>query len=157
MQAFPIPGDYHFRFLRGIGDMKVWLDYNDDTLALPVTDGGIFAKVSRMTAPTPASQTLPTSFTSRESEYTNSTQKQPTSTPSQPSATAKASPQQPASTSIKSPPPVAPPVRRNSEKLIKFDDDIDSPHPSASGPVTSAASSGLGFLHTHNLFTVDFT
>lgn len=146
-KSFPVPGDYHFRFLRGIGDMKVWLDYNDDSLTLPITDGSIFAKVSRMTAPTtaPAPQSLPIAATNRESEYVNSTQKQSTSSTSQPSSAVKATPQQPASTSVKSPPAVAPPVRRNSEKLIKFDEDVDSPHPAALGAATSSSSDLLGF------------
>ena len=122
--------------------MKVWLDFNDDSLALPVTDGSIFAKVSRMSAP--ITQVYSSSSTSSlQSEYNNSAPKLATSGGSQPSIVnaAPTTAQQPAA-QVNKPTPAAP-ARRNSEKLIKFDDDIDSPHPAAAPiPATAAASSG---------------
>lgn len=50
-KSFPVPGTYHFRFLRTLNDMKVWIDLANDNDLVPIFDGQIIAKVSRLTAP----------------------------------------------------------------------------------------------------------
>lgn len=47
-KAFPVPGEYHFRFLSTLGNSKVWIDILDNNASLPSIDGGIFMKVSRL-------------------------------------------------------------------------------------------------------------
>ena len=47
-KSFPVPGDYHFRFLTTLGHSKVWIDILDNTASVPFHDGSIFMKVSRL-------------------------------------------------------------------------------------------------------------
>lgn len=44
-KSFPLPGLYHFRFLKVINGIKVWLDTVDGNINVPVHDGSITAKV----------------------------------------------------------------------------------------------------------------
>ena len=46
--AFPLPGAYHFRFKRGYKNTYVWLDVSNDADVVPVHDGFIMTKVSRI-------------------------------------------------------------------------------------------------------------
>ena len=48
VQLFPVPGRYHFRYLKNVGNMTVWMDAVDDTLVVPPFDGRIFMKASRI-------------------------------------------------------------------------------------------------------------
>ena len=53
-KTFPLPGEYYFRFLTLLGNDKVWLDFNDNNgSSVPLFDGGIFAKVSRLSIGNP--------------------------------------------------------------------------------------------------------
>jgi hypothetical protein len=61
-----VPGIYHFRFLKTLGDMKVWMDIVDDHAAVPLADGSVFAKVSRVTAPV-----VKSSHSVEQSEHSN--------------------------------------------------------------------------------------
>ena len=54
-ESFPVPGVYHFRILRSIGQTKVWMDAMDETEEIPVHDKCIFSKVSRIRYPDEAS------------------------------------------------------------------------------------------------------
>ena len=47
-KAFPLPGKYHFRCLRSINNMTVWMDTTDDNAALVAFEGAIFLKASRI-------------------------------------------------------------------------------------------------------------
>ncbi len=47
-KSFPVPGEYHFRFLTTLGHSKVWIDILDNTVSAPFNDGSIFMKVSRL-------------------------------------------------------------------------------------------------------------
>jgi len=48
--AFVLPGQYHFRFKRAFKSGFVWVDILDDAAAVPMFDGYVFAKVSRVTS-----------------------------------------------------------------------------------------------------------
>lgn len=51
-KSFPLStrGEYHFRFLKALNpENKVWLDITNDTDVLPIVNGAMFAKVSRIT------------------------------------------------------------------------------------------------------------
>jgi hypothetical protein len=57
-RAFPLPGTFHFRCLRTINAMTVWLDAVDDTAAVGASaDGTIFLKATRISAAAPSSGT----------------------------------------------------------------------------------------------------
>lgn len=47
-KSFPIPGIYHFRFLTSVGSTVVWMDVLNDTDVVPLTDGNLIMKVSRI-------------------------------------------------------------------------------------------------------------
>jgi len=47
-KVFPLPGEYHFRFLTTISGAKVWVDVSDNAVSVPFYDGGIFMKVVRL-------------------------------------------------------------------------------------------------------------
>ena len=47
-KAFPLPGKYHFRCLRSINNMTVWMDTSDDNAVLVAFEGAIFLKASRI-------------------------------------------------------------------------------------------------------------
>ena len=47
-KAFPLPGTYHFRMLRTVNNMTVWMDAVDDSMALSAFEGTIFLKASRV-------------------------------------------------------------------------------------------------------------
>jgi hypothetical protein len=47
-KSFPIPGKYHYRYLKTVGNMTVWMDASDDNQAVPPFDGKIFIKASRI-------------------------------------------------------------------------------------------------------------
>jgi hypothetical protein len=121
-QAFPIPGVYHFRFLKNIGTHIVWFDIADDAAVLPIFQGGIFSKVSRIAAPSSSAS----SSTSTKSGFSPSKpqqqqqQQQPSGVPRAPSNDSNGVPPS------KAPKPVIG-DRRNSEKLLKFDDEVSSP------------------------------
>lgn len=54
VQHFPLPGSYHFRFKKQLGESKVvWLDLVDDSAEVPSFDGVILAKVSRISMDVP--------------------------------------------------------------------------------------------------------
>lgn len=53
-QNFPLPGSYHFRFKKKLGESKVvWLDMVDDSAEVPAFDGVILAKVTRISMDVP--------------------------------------------------------------------------------------------------------
>ena len=64
-KAFPLPGKYHFRCLRSINNMTVWMDTTDDNAVLVTFEGAIFLKASRigesnMRQQQPSSSSIPT-------------------------------------------------------------------------------------------------
>ena len=59
--AFPMRGNYHFRFLTSVNvsngnsnsngkGVSVWMDCSDDNAVVPLQNGGVFAKVSRISS-----------------------------------------------------------------------------------------------------------
>lgn len=46
-QAFPLDGEYTFRFRTKVGNSKAWMDVRDDA-KIPLSDGKIVMKVSRI-------------------------------------------------------------------------------------------------------------
>jgi hypothetical protein len=117
-----VPGTYHFRFLKNVGSHIVWLDVTDDSNALPMFQGSIFIKVSRVSAPSAPSS----SFSSGPV---------PVSTAPQAAASA---PAVAAPTGGISPPAKAPKPdmgRRNSEKLISFEEVASPVSPSTAGMI----------------------
>jgi len=50
-ENFPLPGKYHFRFRRRIGDISVWQDISDENAIVPLFEGTIFSKVERLSSP----------------------------------------------------------------------------------------------------------
>ena len=46
-QAFPLDGEYTFRFKTKVGNSKAWMDVKDDA-KIPLSDGKIVMKVSRI-------------------------------------------------------------------------------------------------------------
>ena len=53
--AFPMKGTYHFRFLTSVNigngkDISVWMDCSDDNATVPMQNGCIFAKLSRISS-----------------------------------------------------------------------------------------------------------
>ena len=109
VQAFPVPGKYHFRALKTMGDMNVWLDLVDDAAVVPSNRGEVVLKVSRIsldirTSPAADQAQQRASFSPRAKEE---------QTPSQPSNKEKS-------------PRMVVPERRGSEKLLSFDTVDDS-------------------------------
>jgi hypothetical protein len=49
-ESFPLPGEYHFRFLASLSGHKtlVWLDLNNESCELPQVDGKIRVKALRL-------------------------------------------------------------------------------------------------------------
>lgn len=93
-QEFPLPGSYHFRFLKSVNGFSVWMDIINLSEQVPIHSGGIFVKVTRIAAPSSSQRFVPTNFTPSSVE-------QPISQPNK---------------------PPKPPVKQQSEKLLKFDD-----------------------------------
>lgn len=114
LQAFPVPGTYHFRFLKNVGSHIVWLDVTDDSSALPTHQGSIFIKATRISAPPGPVATSTGEFTPTPAA---------TFAPA-PNGAAAAAPSN-VSPPAKAPKPVL--EKRTSEKLLKFDDDVVSP------------------------------
>lgn len=116
-----MPGSYHFRFLKNIGSHIVWLDVVDDGSALPVFQGSLFIKVSRIAN---TSSSVPSVGHGVASPA--------------PNASSQPEPSPRANEAASAPPPVKAPKpsveKQKSEKLLKFDDDITaSPSSNSSG------------------------
>ncbi|KAM3574838.1 hypothetical protein VYU27_003263 [Nannochloropsis oceanica] len=97
-QNFPLPGAYHFRFkkrLEGTPDNKpVWFDITEDTAEIPVCDGTILAKVSRLSMDVSAKPTAAgrTGFPSSSSTSPSSSSHSNSGTSSSPTTQSAASP-----------------------------------------------------------------
>lgn len=52
VKSFPIPGKYHFRFLKTVGNFTVWLDSPETSSAAPTFQGSIYVKASRIATST---------------------------------------------------------------------------------------------------------
>ena len=117
---FPIPGKYHFRYLRNVGNMTVWMDAVDEAFVIPPFDGRIFLKASRI----------------------NESPQRPPSDPAKQQTAQRQAP--PRSNNISNPPP-RPVISKppgSSETLLAFgSDDIneDDMQSSSSHQVTSAS------------------
>jgi len=146
-KSFPIPGNYHFRFLTNIASYTVWLDVVNDDDTAPSFENGIFCKINRIPNKTFGSDDIRKSQIERHSQEeqtqsrnetsNNNHSKQPQQPP--PSRVASSDPSKPI---VKPPKPVPsssqqpqqqsnPPTTTTaaslsaSEKLLKFDDDMD--------------------------------
>lgn len=148
-RIFPLPGEYHFRCRKSIGSRTVWLDIVDDNDVLPLEDGRVFAKVSRIEnaiyTPAPAANVSP-----REKDFFVQTQQaQPPSLSQSQSNSSQGRNRllsfddgdapQPQSNhpsavqdQIPSVPAATGPERRKSEKLISFDQFEETPTNNAS-------------------------
>lgn len=47
-QQFPVPGQYQFRFMSNFGGMSIWRDLTDDNDCIPIQNGNVFIKASRL-------------------------------------------------------------------------------------------------------------
>jgi hypothetical protein len=142
-QKFPVPGIYHFRFLKAMGsNLNVWLDMTDETASVPLGEGGtVFVKASRVTRPSagagfsaPSSSSSPSSRTTNDGNIRQGSSSNTTTT----TATAKALPSVSASVSVPPPQKFPKPVGTapaTDEGLLKFDsyDETDAPRASSSG------------------------
>ena len=129
--AFPLPGTYHFRFKRAFRGSAVWLDVLDDDAPVPVFEGAIIAKVSRLSA---RSGAVPASAASRGAAAATAT-----ATATAAPKPASAAPVHHVSTSRTPPPPQA-----SENALFGWDDEPASAPPvkpaSAPVPTTAAAA-----------------
>ena len=130
-QAFPVAGNYHFRFLKNIGSHIVWLDVVDDGSALPTFQGSLFIKASRIANSSSAAASTRQDFAPSLPAF-----QQPAET-SSPRASEAATVSPP----VKAPkPPLA--DKQKSEKLLKFDDDGAS-SPRNTGKLITASRSDV--------------
>lgn len=104
-RSFPLSGNFHFRFLKEIEKMSVWLDITDNSTPLPTHQGGLFIKASRLKGSSPS---LERKSTERPAAVE--------STAPGPSLNRSTS----SSSSVPAPAP-APTTRQPSEKLLNFD------------------------------------
>jgi hypothetical protein len=117
-----VAGAYHFRFLKNIGSHIVWLDVTEDGAALPLFQGSIFIKVSRI-----ANSSSFSAASSSKHEFVASAPAFHSEAPVRNNDGPALSPP------VKAP---KPPVldKQKSEKLLKFDDDgTSSPRSNSSG------------------------
>jgi hypothetical protein len=133
--------------------MKVWMDAVDEQASIPVTDGSVFAKVSRVTAPVvqmPDNRVKPSEI----SQNGNKTQSVPSNNNGSPKIVSPAA-------------PAAGPERRNSSNLLNFSDEVESPTKGAGSPagkgIAAAAAADnndlLGFdmpVHMPKVSLMDF-
>lgn len=143
--AFPVPGSYHFRFLKNIGSHIVWLDVIDDGSALPVFQGSLFMKVSRIAN---SSSSIPSVVQGVVSPAASNAFSQPEPSPRVNEAASVPPP-------VKAPKPSV--EKQKSEKLLKFDDDITMSPSSNSSDFTAsapAASSGASLLPENDLLGI---
>jgi hypothetical protein len=128
-QIFPVPGDYHFRFRRLIGSTTVWMDATNDTSPVPLdSNGNVFSKVSRVS-------------------LGNLRPQQPQSAPQKaappPEILLATSPKTETPKSLAQNTEPKTRERRNSDKLLSFDN-FDEPSPAPAGKSSSlSASSSL--------------
>lgn len=47
-RSFPLSGQFHFRFLKDLDKMMVWMDVTENNSPLPVFQGGLFVKANRI-------------------------------------------------------------------------------------------------------------
>jgi hypothetical protein len=121
LQAFPVPGIYHFRALKAVGDMKVWLDLVSDSATVPAYRGEVVLKVTRISLGRGSNTPIASSSPSKQSS-------QQRVVPSQVDVSEeKQTPQSSQSQQGKGPVArMAAPERRGSEKLLSFDTFDDS-------------------------------
>ena len=122
-QSFPLPGKYHFRALKTIGQMTVWLDLVDDGKAVPSYNESVVLKVSRVSlGASSRPQTSPVKESQRQQVQQDNVQS-PVSSPSHD--------QNITEDGSRSPKMLDKTQRRGSEKLISFDtfDDTDNKTP----------------------------
>lgn len=104
-RSFPLSGNFHFRFLKEIEKMTVWLDITDNSAPLPSYQGGLFIKASRLKGTSSSSERKPVDRSSNVESAANG-----------PSLNRSTS-----SSSSVPPPAPAPTTRQPSEKLLNFD------------------------------------
>jgi hypothetical protein len=122
-KAFPLPGTYHFRFLRTVNNMTVWMDAVDDNMALNAYEGTIFLKASRIGD---NSLRLP-------QQQQQQQPRAPSSSAAAPAAGHREQPQQRSSSSSGG----SAPSRSN---LLQFSGDDNDHHGTAAAPAVAVAS-----------------
>ncbi len=103
-------GNFYFRFLKTMGQYTVWMDLNEENTVIPLTSGTIFVKVSRVVN---SGGTTPTTSIKVESTFESPSQSN-----------------MPPPSIQKPPKPVPTLQKKESEKLISFNDSIDDSHQS---------------------------
>ena len=159
MSDFPVPGKYQFRFMRKTASGQVWFDVTDKNGTIPRNNNEIFAKVSRVgtqhyQAPSSSSPTSSQRPVSNGSNGSNGQHGGPVESAPVSSASVR-KPSLDVWDSKPQPQEAAPSSetargRRNSERLLKFDDDnlsgntpSKSPIHGASGATVDTNGSGL--------------
>eukprot|EP01031_Cornospumella_fuschlensis_P043872 gene43872-53644_t len=140
-RAFPVPGDYHFRVLKAVGNSTVWLDLSSPSAAVQPHQGSIFIKASRLLS---SSSISPDNAPARSTGH--SVADKPPPLPPKPSKPTQSAP---------APQPAQPEV---SEKLLSFhDDEALASATSASATQASAASPAPFFDTTDDLLSMSST
>lgn len=130
-KVFPVPGKYHFRAVRLVGNMNVWLDLVDEAGIVPSHNGEITLKVTRISLEAVTASSGP-----RASLQTSAPPSRVVQETKQPSSPLLRTQQEPAGRQDRllsfdnTPTPVSQPApvnRRGSEKLLSFDNFDDSP------------------------------
>ncbi len=106
-KSFPLVGSFHFRFLKEVDKMSVWLDVTDNNSPLPTYQGGLFIKATRNRS----KQSIEVKHHQNVAEV--------------PPPAAKPVSRATSSSAATSVPPPAPTTRQPSEKLLNFDHNDD--------------------------------
>lgn len=138
-QVFPLPGKYHFRALKSVGKMKVWMDLVDDQKTIESFDGEILLKVSRISlGKPPAAPARNTQSAQEHSPAQESYEEQTEKTEAPPSDKQSSRPKS---------------ERRGSEKLINFDNDYEDTNGNGSPPKSTPSP----FENGNNATFFDFS
>lgn len=108
IRSFPIPGEYHFRFLKDLGKLTVWMDVVEPQAVVPTFQGQIFIKATRINEH--AGDAADSSLNS----YRNN--------PNQESSGQQSANNQFSNTSNSTPAVPSPPTRKMGEKLLSFEE-----------------------------------
>mmetsp|Transcript_17064 Transcript_17064/g.28494 ORF Transcript_17064/g.28494 Transcript_17064/m.28494 type:complete len:280 (-) Transcript_17064:883-1722(-) len=141
-KAFPVPGKYHFRALKAVGDMNVWLDLVDEAGVVPPYRGEVVLKVSRISLGGAARQSSGTFSPGVSQQQTQSTSSSPRTRDE-----GRGQSQSMGATQETSP-RMTVPERRGSEKLLSFDTFDESnttPPASTASPFDSNAGDVFDF------------
>lgn len=144
VEGFPLPGRYHFRFLRSLGGAgggagaTVWMDLPQPSSVVPSYQGSVLAKVSRLVLSSSGSGGGAAAVTGQRT----SADQVPVSKPPRPAAP---------------PAPPAPAAAEPSEKLLNFHDDDLSPPPASLGGASASSAPAPSIFDSSDLLGMGAT